>query len=139
MKGVAVQMDITKYWSLALNFMLAFGLVFELPLVIVMLVQMGVTTTRTLRKARAYIVVVVFILAAVLTPSADPFNMMAMALPMWLLFESSLWVARILERKKAKAEEAEEAEERAEARANQEELEKAKAEPAEEIVVPNPE
>ena len=102
--GVQLMPDIQKYVSFALNLMLAFGLIFESPLIILMVVRMGIVSTDTLRKSRPYCVVMMFVAAAVLTPSTDPFSLIAMALPMLLLFEISLWVARIVERKVEAAE-----------------------------------
>ena len=80
-----------------------FGLVFEMPLVILMLVRMGVVTTGTLRRSRPYAVVVICILSALLTPQ-DPFSMVAMAIPMLILYEISLWSSTVVERRVAAAE-----------------------------------
>ncbi|MCX8035709.1 MAG: twin-arginine translocase subunit TatC [Candidatus Sumerlaeia bacterium] len=102
--GVQLLPDIQKYVSFALNLMLAFGLIFETPLVLVMVVRMGLISTEVLRKSRPYMVVGVFVLAAVLTPSTDPFTLFAMALPMLILFEISMWVAWVVERKVKAAE-----------------------------------
>jgi len=96
--GIHLWPDIQSYLSFALHFMLTFGLVFETPLVILLLVRTGVVSTPTLRKTRPYAVVIICILSAVLTPQ-DPFSMVAMALPMLVLYEVSLWVATAVERK----------------------------------------
>jgi len=97
--GVVLMPDIQKFVSAALNLMLAFGIVFETPLILVMIVRMGIVSTGTLKRSRPYVVVIIFILAAVLTPTADPFTMIGMALPMLVLFEISLFVAGRIERK----------------------------------------
>jgi sec-independent protein translocase protein TatC len=96
--GVRLMPDLTKYLSFAINFMLAFGVVFETPLVLILLVRMGVVSTATLMKSRPYAVVMVCILSAVLTPQ-DPFSMIAMAIPMLVLFELSLWISAVVEKK----------------------------------------
>ena len=95
--------DITKYLSFVLMFMMAFGLVFELPLVLVMLVRLGIVSTQALRKSRPYAIVIMAIAAAVLTPQ-DPFSMLAMLIPMLILFEIALMVSRGVERRVQEAE-----------------------------------
>jgi sec-independent protein translocase protein TatC len=97
--GVQLMPDIQKYVSFALNLMLALGLVFETPLALLIAVRMRLVSTETLRKSRSYVVVGIFILAAILTPTTDPFTLLAMAFPMLALFEISLWLARAVERK----------------------------------------
>ena len=116
--NVQMMPDVMKYLSFALNIMIAFGLVFEMPLVIVLMVRMGLVSTETLRRSRSYIVVILFVVAAVMTPP-DPFSLMAMPIPMLLLFEGSLWFASGIERRIA-AEEAREAAREAEAEAARE-------------------
>lgn len=95
---VQLMPDIKMYMNFVLNFMLAMGLVFETPLVILLLVRMGVVSTQTLKKSRSFVVVIICLLSAILTPS-DPISMVAMAVPMLLLFEISLFVSTIVERK----------------------------------------
>lgn len=97
--GVQLLPDVQKYVNFELNLMLAFGLVFETPIILVMIVRMGIISTDTLKHSRSYVVVVIFVFAAVLTPTTDPFTMIAMALPMIVLFEISLLIARRIERK----------------------------------------
>jgi Tat protein translocase TatC len=97
--GVQLLPDVQKYVNFELNLMLAFGLVFETPIILVMIVRMGIISTDTLKHSRSYVVVIIFIFAAVLTPTTDPFTMIAMALPMIVLFEISLFIARRIERK----------------------------------------
>jgi sec-independent protein translocase protein TatC len=81
------------------KFLLAFGLVFELPLVITILSRMGILTPAFLSKNRKYAVLANFIIAAVLTPSSDVFNMMLMAIPLVLLYEIGIISARIFGKK----------------------------------------
>jgi len=98
-QGVQLMPDIQKYVSFALNLMLAFGIIFETPLILVMIVRMGLISTETLKRSRPYVVVIIFVLAAVLTPTADPFTLIGMALPMLALFEISLFIGGRVERK----------------------------------------
>jgi sec-independent protein translocase protein TatC len=102
---------IREYVSLIAVLMLAFGLVFETPVIVVFLGLLGLVETETLRKGRRYFVVIAFIVAAFLTPTPDPLNQSAMAIPMIILYEVGLRVLIILEkRRKAEDEEGDEAE-----------------------------
>jgi sec-independent protein translocase protein TatC len=78
---------------------LAFGVSFELPIVLVALALAGVVTPKWLASNRKYAILVAFIVGAVLTPSPDATSMMMLALPLCLLYELSVWVARALVRK----------------------------------------
>src|SRR2546423_8488629 len=84
-----------------LKFTLAFGLVFELPLIITLLARMGVVTTRQLSKNRKYAILGAFIAGAVLTPTPDAFNQTLMAGPLILLYEVGIICARIFGRRPA--------------------------------------
>ena len=75
---------------------LAFGLAFELPVVLVLLAVAGVVTPAGLASWRKYAILVMFIVAAVLTPSPDAVSQIILALPLCLLYESSIWVSRML-------------------------------------------
>lgn len=90
------RLDVAKYMSFVLTFMLAFGVLFQMPLVIILLVRMRLLTTKSLRKNRKYAVLIIMVLAAFLTPQ-DPFTMLAMGLPLVLLYEISIWVSRLIE------------------------------------------
>ncbi len=82
---------------------LVFGVTFELPLVLFFLGLAGVVSVQTLRKQRRLAVVVIFALAAVVTPSQDPYTMTLMAVPLYLLYEASIFVlARVLRRREAR-------------------------------------
>jgi len=89
-----------QYVDFCLKFILAFGAVFELPIVIIFLTRMGIVTTKTLAKNRKYAVLVAFILAAVLTPTPDIFNQTLMAVPIIVLYEVGILVSRIFVRKR---------------------------------------
>ena len=84
-----------------LKFTLAFGLVFELPLIITLLARMGVVTTKQLSKNRKYAILGAFIAGAVLTPTPDAFNQTLMAGPLILLYEVGIICARIFGRRPA--------------------------------------
>jgi sec-independent protein translocase protein TatC len=84
------------YIDFCLKFILAFGVVFELPVVLVFLTKMGIVTPKTLAKNRKYAIVLAFVAAAFLTPTPDAFNQSLMALPIILLYETGIWASRIL-------------------------------------------
>lgn len=94
-------LSVGQYVDFCLKFILAFGAVFELPIVIIFLTRMGIVTTKTLAKNRKYAVLVAFILAAVLTPTPDVFNQTLMAIPIIVLYEVGILVSRIFVRKRA--------------------------------------
>jgi sec-independent protein translocase protein TatC len=78
------------------------GAVFEFPLVIVLLVWLGIITTDFLRKYRRHAIVVIFVIAAIVTPTPDPVTQTIFAAPLYLLFEISIIVSsRVEKRKKA--------------------------------------
>lgn len=87
--------SVGRYIGLALILFLAFGLAFDLPVVVVLLTQMEVVQPKTLGKARPIVLIGVFLLAAILTPP-DPISQVMMGVPMYLLFELSLLISRAL-------------------------------------------
>lgn len=94
-------LSIEKYVDFCLKFILSFGGIFELPLIIVFLARFGIVSPDTLAKQRKYAVLFSFVLAAVLTPTPDAFNQMLMAIPIMILYEAGILAARIIYRKKA--------------------------------------
>jgi sec-independent protein translocase protein TatC len=86
------------YLGFSLKMLIAFGLVFEMPLVLTLLARMGVVTATFLRKNRKYAILLFFILAAVLTPP-DVVSQFMMALPLMLLYEVSIFGARLVSRR----------------------------------------
>jgi sec-independent protein translocase protein TatC len=90
-----------EYLSFSVKFLLAFGLIFELPLVTFIFAKIGIINNKFLRKQRKYAVVIIFIIAAVLTPTPDAFNQFMMAAPMLILYEMSVWIAHFFGRKEA--------------------------------------
>ena len=99
-KGVAMMTDITQYLDFVLVMFFAFGVAFELPVAVVLLVAMNVVTVERLRAMRGYVLLGVFIVAAFVTPP-DAISQSIMALPMYLLFETGVLMARILVRPKS--------------------------------------
>ena len=99
-KGVAMMTDITQYLDFVLVMFFAFGIAFELPVAVVLLVAMNVVTVEKLRSMRGYVLLGVFIVAAFVTPP-DAISQSIMALPMYLLFETGVLMARILVRPKS--------------------------------------
>jgi len=93
--------SVGKYINLALILFLAFGVAFDLPVVVVTLTMMGVVKPKTLAKTRPVMLVLIFLIAAILTPP-DPVSQIMMGIPMYLLFEASLWISVILLKIKAK-------------------------------------
>lgn len=96
-----------EYLSLFLKFLLAFGICFELPVFMFFLAKMGIVNARMLAKQRRYAILIIFIAAAILTPSPDALSQVIMAIPLMLLYEISIVVAKFAKKKSAVAEDAE--------------------------------
>jgi sec-independent protein translocase protein TatC len=90
---------VQEYYSFVTRFTLGFGLAFELPIVVLALVRFGLVTYEFMAKTRPYAVVLIFILAALITPTPDMLTMMAMGGPMYVLYESCIWIAWFIGRK----------------------------------------
>jgi sec-independent protein translocase protein TatC len=88
----------SKYLSLVMLMIVAFGVAFEFPILLVFLELAGVVTSRKLRKWRRPAVVIIVAVAAVITPSQDPYSLFAMAIPMYLFYEGSIVVGRLLKK-----------------------------------------
>jgi len=95
--GVAVMPDIGRYLDFVLVLFLAFGLCFEVPVVLIILVALGVVTPAQLAKSRSYAIVGAFVVAAILTPP-DVFSQMMLAIPMIVLYELGIIAARLISR-----------------------------------------
>lgn len=91
-KGVAVMTDIEKYLSFVLTLFVAFGVTFQVPVAVVLLVRMRVVTTAKLREIRPYVIVGAFVLGAIFTPP-DVVSQFMLAMPIWLLYEAGIVVA----------------------------------------------
>jgi sec-independent protein translocase protein TatC len=94
-EGVAVMTDINSYLSFVLKLFFAFGLAFEVPVATVLMVRMGVTTTKSLAAKRPYIIVGAFVVGMLLTPP-DLFSQTMLAIPVWILFEVGLYVSKMV-------------------------------------------
>ena len=91
-KGVAVMTDIDKYFSFVLSMFMAFGITFQVPVAVVVLVRMGFVTIEKLREIRSYVVVGAFVLGAIFTPP-DVVSQLMLAIPLWMLYEAGIVVA----------------------------------------------
>lgn len=94
-QGVAVMTDIDKYLSFVMGMFLAFGLTFEVPVAVVVLVKMDMINIAKLKEIRPYVIVGAFILAALVTPP-DVVSQFMLAIPLWLLYEVGIIVARLM-------------------------------------------
>jgi sec-independent protein translocase protein TatC len=95
--SIAVTPDIENYLDFVMSMCLAFGATFEVPVVVVILVRMGIVSVAKLKEVRPYVIVGAFVIAAIVTPP-DIVSQFALALPMWLLFELGLLVAPVFVR-----------------------------------------
>jgi len=93
--GVAVMTDIEKYLGFVLTMFIAFGVTFEVPVVVVVLVRMGVVSVEKLRSLRPYVIVGAFVVGAIFTPP-DILSQCLLAIPLWVLFELGLVIARFM-------------------------------------------
>lgn len=88
----------SKYLSLIILMIIAFGIAFEFPILLVFLELAGVVPSRKLRKWRRPAIVIIVTVAAVITPSQDPYSLFAMAIPMYLFYEASIVIGRLLKK-----------------------------------------
>ena len=93
--GVQMMTDIDKYLSFVLTMFMAFGITFEVPVVVIVLVRLGVVSLETLRSIRGYVIVGAFVIGAIFTPP-DVISQVMLAVPLWLLYELGLLVARFI-------------------------------------------
>ncbi|MCW3480174.1 twin-arginine translocase subunit TatC [Neisseriaceae bacterium JH1-16] len=93
--GVSMMTDIDKYLSFVLGMFIAFGVTFEVPVIVILLTKMGVVTVPTLRQGRPYVIVGSFVVAAIVTPP-DVLSQTMLAVPLWLLYETGILLAVFL-------------------------------------------
>jgi sec-independent protein translocase protein TatC len=96
-KGVSMMTDITQYLDFVLTMFFCFGLAFEIPVAVVLVVVMGLVRIEKLKKHRGYVLIGCFIVAALLTPP-DAISQCALAIPMYLLYEGGILMAQVLSR-----------------------------------------
>jgi len=98
---IRAMISFSNYLSFTTSFILAFGLVFEVPIIMVIVVKLGITNTEVLKQNKKVAVLIIFILAAILTPP-DMVSQTLLAIPMIILFEIGLYFAKAVEKKKNK-------------------------------------
>ncbi|GEM_PF-270798 len=96
-EGLSQQLDIRAYLGFALTTLVSFGIVFELPVALLLATRMGLISVAMLRRRRREVFLILLVLSAILTPTGDPFTLMALTLPLYALFEMSIFVSRWME------------------------------------------
>lgn len=93
-EGVKNFINVGSHFSFIVNMLLASGLIFELPMVTFVLARLGFVTSALMTKYRRHAIVVILILAALITPSPDPVTQLMVAIPLWILYEISVVIAK---------------------------------------------
>lgn len=101
---IELEAKVNEYLSLVMKLIFAFGLCFQLPVIMTLLARVGLATSKGMAAKRKYAIVGVFVVAAVFTPP-DPLSQVSLAVPIILLYEFSILMAKLVEKKKAAAEE----------------------------------
>ena len=102
-KSIVPAPDIEQYLSFVMTLFLAFGLTFEVPVAVILLVKAGVVDVAKLRQARPYVIVGAFVIAAIITPP-DAISQFMLAVPMWLLYEVGIMLAKFVVQRDSEAE-----------------------------------
>lgn len=97
-EGVAVMTDIGNYLDFVMTLFIAFGMAFEVPVAVVLMVQFGIVRIETLKEIRAYVIVGAFVLGAIFTPP-DVISQIMLAVPLWLLYEAGILAAGLMRKK----------------------------------------
>lgn len=98
-KAVQIQPTVSDFLDIISRLLLWNGVIFELPAIIYLLARIGVVNAQMLSRTRRYAIVVIVIIAAVITPTGDPFNLMLLAVPMYALYEMGIFLARLVPKK----------------------------------------
>ena len=102
---IQLEAKVNEYLSLVMKLIFAFGISFQLPVVLSLLARIGVVDSNFLRTRRKYVVVIIFATAAILTPP-DPITQIGLAIPLLILYELSIFSVNLIEKKKLEQEEA---------------------------------
>jgi sec-independent protein translocase protein TatC len=100
---IQLEAKVAEYLSLVMQLIFAFGLAFQLPVIMTLLARAGIASARGMAEKRRYAIVAVFVFAAILTPP-DPISQITLAIPIIVLYEVSIWMAKLVERDRAKRE-----------------------------------
>ena len=98
---IQLEAKVNEYLSLIMRLIFAFGISFQLPILLNLLARIGVVNSEYLKKTRRYVIVIIFTLAAILTPP-DPITQVGLAIPLLLLYELSIITVRFTEKKNIK-------------------------------------
>ncbi|MCK5577751.1 MAG: twin-arginine translocase subunit TatC [Dehalococcoidales bacterium] len=97
------QIRIENYISVVIRLILLVGLVFETPIIIMLMARLGLVTPQWLAKRRKLWIILAFVIAAIITPTFDPINQMIIAFPLIILLELSIWLSRLVYKKRGEA------------------------------------